>query len=112
MNVEELEKIVKNTLSEYRFNHSMCVKKRARELAKIYNVDIEKAEKVGIVHDIAKEMTDEEKIKYIEENKLEVDEIERKNTGLLHAKIGADIAKNVRKKPRKILQNKKFLNFI
>lgn len=93
MQIEELEKIVKNTLSEYRFYHSKCVQKRCVELAKIYNVDTEKASKVGLVHDIAKEMTEEEKFQYIKEHNLIIDEIEKINTGLLHAKIGADIAK-------------------
>lgn len=45
------------------------------------------------MHDIAKEMTDDEKIKYVEENDMIIDDIEKKNPGLLHAKIGADIAK-------------------
>ena len=93
MKIEELEKYVKNNLSEYRFNHSKCVMKRCKELALMYGVDVNKAEKVGIIHDIAKEMTEEEKIAYIKENNLIVDKIEKVNTGLLHAKIGADIAK-------------------
>ena len=93
MLIEELEEIVRSKLSDFRFNHSIYVAKRCVELARMYNVDIEKAQKVGIVHDIAKEMTDEEKMQYIKEYKLEVDEIELKNTALLHAKIGADIAK-------------------
>lgn len=93
MEIEELQKVVNEKLSELRINHSKYVGKRCVELAKIYGVDILKAEKVGLVHDIAKEMSDEDKIKYVEENCLEIDEIERKNTALLHAKIGADIAK-------------------
>ncbi len=93
MELDELEKIVEENLSEYRFNHSKCVQKRCVELAKIYNVSIEKAAKVGIVHDIAKEMSKEDKLKYVNDNNLNVDEIEMKNLALLHAKIGANIAK-------------------
>ena len=63
MQIEELEEIARNKLSDYRFYHSMCVAKRSSELAKIYGVDTEKARKCGIVHDIAKEMSEEEKLK-------------------------------------------------
>ena len=89
--IEEVEKKVKTKLSEKRFYHSQCVKKRCKELAKIYDINIEKAELVGIAHDIAKEMTKEEKLEYVKKNYIEIDEIEKINTGLLHAKIGADI---------------------
>ena len=92
----EIEKIledVKNTLSEKRYIHSIGVMKQAEYLAKKYGQDVEIAKAVGIAHDIAKELTEEEKIKYVEENKIEIDEIEKINIGLLHAKIGADICK-------------------
>ena len=48
---------------------------------------------MGLAHDIAKEMKEEEIKKYVKGNKIEVDEIEKKNLGLLHGKIGADICK-------------------
>ena len=45
------------------------------------------------VHDIAKEMPNDLKIKYCEEHGLEIDDVEKVNPGLLHGKIGAHIAK-------------------
>ncbi len=90
-NINEVEKIVKSSLSEKRFYHSQCVKKRCVELAKIYNIDIKKAELIGISHDIAKEMSSKEKLEYVKKNNIKIDEIEEKNTSLLHAKIGGDI---------------------
>lgn len=89
----EIYEIVKSRLSEYRLHHSECVAKRCVELADIYNVDHEAARLAGIAHDIAKEMPHEEKIEYCKQNHLEVDDIEAKNPGLLHAKVGAHIAK-------------------
>lgn len=89
----EVYKIVKERLSEYRFFHSECVAKRCVELADIYKVDKEAARLVGIAHDMAKELSDEEKIEYCEKNHLQIDEIEKVSMGLLHAKIGADMAK-------------------
>jgi len=92
MELSEIEADVKNTLSETRYNHSKNVMDMCEKLAAHYNVDIETAKKVGIAHDIAKEMPEDEKIKYMEDNNIAIDEIEKIYTRLLHAKIGADIA--------------------
>ncbi len=92
MNYEEIEEIVKNTLSEKRFNHSKGVAKRAAELASMYGEDMETARKIGIAHDIAKEMPKEEALKYAKENKIVFDEIEQNEKGLWHSKLGAAIA--------------------
>lgn len=91
---EELYKEVKNMLSEKRFKHSERVVKRAIEYAKIYNVDIETVKLVAISHDIAKELSEEENEKYINKYNIELDDIEKINHNLLHAKIGACICKN------------------
>ena len=92
MELEEIQKYVKETLSKKRYNHSFCVMERAKELAIKFGADVDVCAKIGIAHDIAKEIPEEEKIKYCMENNIEIDEIERKNTSLLHAKIGKDIA--------------------
>ena len=65
----------------------------AVELAKIYNVDEKKAELAGLLHDNAKEMTPEELLKYVDDNTIQISDVERINTKILHGKIGADIAK-------------------
>ena len=92
MEIEEIKEYLKNILSEKRYYHSECVMEMCGELAAIYNVDIKIAQLVGIAHDVAKEMPTEEKFKYMEENNLKIDDIEKKYPTLLHAKIGADIA--------------------
>lgn len=92
MELNEIQEYIKNILSEKRYYHSMCVMERSRELAKKYGADTEISEKIGIAHDVAKEMTEEEKLEYVKENNIEIDDTERENTGLLHAKIGKDIA--------------------
>ena len=92
MNLEEIQKYVKKHLSEKRYNHCLGVMERSIELAQKFGADVEVCAKIGIAHDIAKEIPEEEKIKYCQENNIEIDEIERINTSLLHAKIGKDIA--------------------
>ena len=84
---------VKQALSEKRYKHSVGVMKKAEELAKIYDIDVNTAKLVGLAHDIGKELSKEEKLAYVEQNNIEIDEIEKINVGLLHGKIGADICK-------------------
>lgn len=92
MDFEKIKEQAKKVLSEKRFLHSCGVAKRAAELASIYGQDIETARKIGIAHDIAKEMSKEEAIKYITKNNIIFDEIEKKQQELWHSKIGADIS--------------------
>lgn len=93
----ELIEVIKNDLeeilSEKRYIHSIGVMEMAVELAKLYNADVETARIAGLLHDIAKEMTSEEKLQYVKENNIEISEIERINTPILHGIIGADIAR-------------------
>ena len=92
MELNKIQEYIKNKLSEKRYYHSTCVMERSKELAQKFGADIETAQKIGIAHDVAKEMTEEEKLEYVKENNIKIDEIEKINIGLLHAKIGKDIA--------------------
>lgn len=91
--LERINKDIKNKLSKKRYNHSLGVMKKAEELAKIHGADANKARLIGLAHDIAKELPEEEKLKYAKQNNIEVDAIEKINVELLHGKIGADICK-------------------
>lgn len=91
--LKEIDADIKKILSEKRYKHSVGVMKKAEELARKYGVDIEKAKVVGLAHDIAKEISKEEKLQYVKENNIEIDEIEKISIELLHGKIGADICK-------------------
>lgn len=95
-NMELIDKIkydLKNILSERRYIHSLGVMEMSVQLAKIYHVDEEKAKIAGLLHDNAKEMTAEELLKYVDDNDIQISEVERINTKILHGKVGADIAK-------------------
>lgn len=75
--LERIDNRVKNTLSEKRYFHSVCTMNRMEILAKIYNIDVEKAKLVGLIHDIAKEMLPEDAFEYMEKNELIIDDIEK-----------------------------------
>ena len=91
---KDLYEDVKKLLSEKRFKHCEGVVKRAIEYAEIYNVDTEVTKLVAIAHDIAKELSEEDTNRYLEQYNIELDDIERCNKNLLHAKIGAYICKD------------------
>ena len=91
--LEKIKEELKQILSEKRYIHSIGVMEMSEELAKIYNIDVETAKIAGLLHDIAKEIPKEEMLKYVKENNIEITEVESINVGILHGKIGADIAK-------------------
>lgn len=91
---EDLYNEVKEILSEKRFRHSEFVVKRAIEYAEIYNIDKETVKLVAIAHDIAKELSKEENQKYLCDYNIELDDVEKLNHNLIHAKIGAYICKD------------------
>ncbi len=93
MELEKIKNILKDTLSEKRFYHSICVMDMCEKLAMHYNQNVSKAILVGLTHDIAKEIPSDEKIKYAKENNISIDNVELSSPSLLHAKIGADICK-------------------
>ena len=91
--IDIIKEELKQILSEKRYIHSIGVMEMAMELAQIYNIDIETAQIAGLLHDNAKEMTDDEMLQYVKENNIQISETEKNSVKLLHGKIGADIAK-------------------
>ncbi|MBP3285061.1 MAG: bis(5'-nucleosyl)-tetraphosphatase (symmetrical) YqeK [Clostridia bacterium] len=95
LNEEEIIAYLKGRLKEGRFLHSLNVMKMAIKLAEMYHVDIYNAKFAGLLHDCAKNMQNEELIAYCDEHQIPIDDIKRSSPGILHADVGADIAKNV-----------------
>lgn len=91
--VDEIIKILEKRISEKRLYHSKCVMNSCITLAKIYNIDENKAALVGIAHDVAREMTDDEWFEYCNKHNIEISEEEKEKPVLLHAKVGANISK-------------------
>ena len=91
--IDIIKEELKQILSEKRYIHSIGVMEMAMELAQIYNIDIETAQIAGLLHDNAKEMTDDEMLQYAKENNIQISETEKNSVKLLHGKIGTDIAK-------------------
>jgi len=93
LNEEEIIDYLKKNLKEARFTHSIGVMNMAIKLAKLHNVDAANAKFAGLLHDVAKNMTNFELISYSKENNIPLDELKLQSPGMLHAEVGADIAK-------------------
>lgn len=93
MNLEALRDRLKQTLKQPRYLHSIGVEEVACDLAVIYGYDTEKASIAGILHDCARNLSDEELLQYCELHHLEVTEIEARCPFLLHGKVGAAFAR-------------------
>ncbi len=91
--LQEIQKEMKTVLSENRYLHSVGTMKTAGELALLYGEDDQKAMLTAIVHDIAKEMSKEEAMLYMIQNKIELNDFDKMEDILLHGKVGADMAK-------------------
>ena len=89
--VPDFEEKLKTMLTPERFAHSLGVRDTAVCLAKHYKADEKKAGIAGLLHDNAKNM---DKIyERCRDLEVELDEIERRNPALVHAKLGAETAK-------------------
>ncbi|MDD6440989.1 MAG: bis(5'-nucleosyl)-tetraphosphatase (symmetrical) YqeK [bacterium] len=89
----KLQKKMKNELDHDRYEHTIGVMHTAACLAMRYEEDMDRALLAGLLHDCAKCIPAEEKIKMCKKNHIEIAEAEKDNPGLLHAKLGAFLAK-------------------
>ena len=89
----EIVDFLKGRLQEKRFKHSLGVMNMAERLARKYNVDVKEAKIAGLLHDCAKNMSNQELIEYCKNTGIESDAIKMQSPGILHADVGADIAK-------------------
>ena len=91
--IEQIIHDIKEKLSPYRYDHSLRVADEAKKLAIHYHIDDNKAYIAGLLHDIAKELTEEESNKWIDNYNLPQELKKKENKNIKHADIGAIIAK-------------------
>ncbi len=89
-----IEKL-KLTLSPERFEHTLGVAEEAEALARMYNINTEKAVIAGLLHDCAKCLTNFELERIINENRelLNINDCELLNYKTYHAPAGVIVAK-------------------
>lgn len=91
--MEDLRKAMKKVQDKERYEHTLGVAYTAACLAALNGLDTEKALKAGLLHDCAKCIPAERKLSLCQKYGLEVSALEKRNPSLLHAKLGAKLAK-------------------
>lgn len=91
--IEKIKSDLRCLLSEYRYLHSLRVAEVAKGLAARYSFDIDKAYATGLIHDIAKEFSDEKNRDIIYKYHLPLEYLDKNYRKILHAYIGAVVAR-------------------
>ena len=92
--ITKIRRKMMTELDKDRYEHTLGVMYTAASLAMRYDEDIEKALIAGLLHDCAKCLSGDTKIKLCKKYHLNVSEVEKENPSLLHAKLGAFLAAN------------------
>jgi predicted HD superfamily hydrolase involved in NAD metabolism len=78
----------------HRFAHVLRVARTAVALARAHGVDVEQARLAGMLHDLARLYSSERLVAECREHGLAIDDYERANPIVLHARLGAALARS------------------
>lgn len=90
--LDAIQSELRKELDDARFQHTLGVMYTAASMAMCHGADLEQALLAGLLHDCAKCIPSEDKIKMCQKQDIPVTEVEYANPGLLHAKLGAYLA--------------------
>jgi predicted HD superfamily hydrolase involved in NAD metabolism len=76
-----------------RYRHCLSVARSAEKLAKRYGASALKARVAGVLHDVARTWSNDQLLSYASAHGIPVDDTERAFPILLHARIGAAVAR-------------------
>ncbi len=108
INIEDVKNDLKKMLKDTRYKHSLLVADEAKKLAEIYHIDEDKCYFAGLIHDIAKNLSEEENNKLIKEYNLSEEWNSEKNKPILHAELGYYLAKEMYNCPEDICKAIKY----
>ena len=84
---------LQNEVPESRIRHILRVETMAIELANYHDLDSVKAGQAGLMHDLAKFFKPEKLLALAEQHNLAIDPVSRSVPHLLHAEVGAIVAR-------------------
>ena len=96
MTESEIIEKLRLTQKERRFNHTLGVAKEAQRIAKKYGASLEKAYLTALLHDCAKNLDEyynEDFLSLCKKYGARVDEYAEKEKALMHAFLGAEVAR-------------------
>lgn len=91
--LNKIKKTLKKELDKDRYEHTLGVMYTSACLAMANGYDMEKAQLAGLLHDCAKCIPNEKKLKICAKNNIPITQVEKDNPFLLHAKVGAFLAR-------------------
>lgn len=92
-NIPKMLRKLKKELDDDRYRHTLGVMYTSAALAMRYDADLEKAQVAGLLHDCAKCIPNEKKIKMCEKHQIPITRVEQGAPFLLHSKLGAYLAR-------------------
>ena len=95
LSVDVIKEKLQSALSIDRYIHTLGVAEEAQKLAAVYGDAelVKKAEYAGLLHDCAKDYPDDMKKRFCKEYHVTVDDVMKKQLGLIHPFLGAEVAK-------------------
>lgn len=93
MKREKIEYKLKKALDKQRFEHTLGVERTAREMARIFGEDEDRAALAGLLHDCAKCLPLSQMVKAARHE--EIDPVMRESKALMHALAGCCMARDV-----------------
>ncbi len=93
MTIEQMKEKLSTMLTEHRYVHSLGVMETAERMAHRFGADPQKAVIAGLLHDCAKQIEKEKQLAMCDALGVPLDDTKRENLGLLHAELGAELAK-------------------
>ena len=92
-NLSKFQKKLRKELDDDRYRHTLGVMYTAAALAMRYETDVMRAQTAGLLHDCAKCIPNDRKLKLCDKYGIEVTQTEKEAPYLLHSKLGAYLAK-------------------
>ena len=93
--LNQLRPVALSFLKHKRIPHVLGTEQEAIRLAERYGADVQKARVAALLHDCTKRLEMEDQLALCEKYHIELDELEQKALKLLHAKTGAEIARDL-----------------
>lgn len=91
--LRKLRKKMEKIQDSRRFEHTLGVEFTSAALAMRYGASVKSARTAGLLHDCAKCLSDKERVSVCLKNNIPMSDLEKSNPFLLHAKVGAWMAR-------------------